>query len=170
MSNNRNNESYHSVLREQIVEHAFVTELLKSLWRKEIFDIEILRSEFDRGGYDLVVASGGVIRHVQLKVSKPDGKRKKFNVSLDLAKKPSGCVLVILVNHALDAEGYLWFGGSPNLPLPDIGSFKPAKHTKGDSEGKKAERPNLRLIPINKFTKLKTFDDVLKMLFDIDAS
>ena len=40
MSNNRNNESYHSVLREQIVEHAFVTELLKSLWRKEMRNID----------------------------------------------------------------------------------------------------------------------------------
>jgi len=162
-----NKESQHSVLREQIVEHAFVTDLLKSLWRKEIFDIEILRSEFDRGGYDLVISSLGVLRHVQLKVLKADGKRAKFNVSLDLAKKPSGCILVILVNDDLEAEGYLWFGAHPKLPLPDSMSLKPAIHTKGDSEGKKAERPNLRSLPRNRFTKVKTFDGVLEKLFGI---
>lgn len=168
VSNNINNDiniaSQHSVLRERIVEHAFVTELLKSLWKRHEFDIEILRSEFDRGGYDLVFTKSNIIRHVQLKVMKKDGRRSHFDVSLELAKKPSGCVLIILVND-VDAESYLWFGAEPNSPLPDLQKFKTAKHTKGNSEGKKAERPNLRRVNRNKFEELKTFDAVLERLF-----
>ncbi|HEX3673682.1 MAG TPA: hypothetical protein VHU87_05365 [Rhizomicrobium sp.] len=63
-------ESVHyqkSSLREKIVEHVFIGEALRMLWRKKIFDAEILRSEFDAFGYDLVLERGDTTRHVQLK-------------------------------------------------------------------------------------------------------
>lgn len=56
-----------SVLREIVLEHFFVGEVLKRLWQKRIFDVEILRSEFDAGGYDLVLSRGEIVRHIQLK-------------------------------------------------------------------------------------------------------
>ena len=67
----------------------------------------------------------------------------------------------------MEAEGYLWFASDPNLPLSDITNLEPARQTKGDSEGRKAERPNLRALPHNRFTKVKTFDEVLEKLFGI---
>lgn len=48
----------HSVLRERIVEHAFVGDALRRLWQRGVTDIEVLRSEFDAGGYDLVMSYG----------------------------------------------------------------------------------------------------------------
>ena len=47
----------HSTLREQIVEHVFVGDVLRRLWQRGVTDVEVLRSEFDAGGYDLVVSS-----------------------------------------------------------------------------------------------------------------
>lgn len=48
--------SLHSTLRERIVEHVFIGDALRRLWQREVRDVEILRSEFDAGGYDLVEA------------------------------------------------------------------------------------------------------------------
>jgi hypothetical protein len=56
----------HSVLRERIVEHVFVGDVLRTLWRRGVTDVEILRPEFDAHGYDVVMSCGTVVRHVQL--------------------------------------------------------------------------------------------------------
>jgi len=37
----------HSTLRERIVEHVFVGDVLRTLWRLGVTDVEILRPEFD---------------------------------------------------------------------------------------------------------------------------
>ena len=57
----------HSTLPERIVEHLFVGEILRALWCRGITDVEVLRSEFDAHEYDIVLARGPVVRHVQLK-------------------------------------------------------------------------------------------------------
>jgi hypothetical protein len=53
-------DSLHSTLRERIVEHAFVGDALRLLWRNGVVDVEVLRSEFDAHGYDLVMTQGRV--------------------------------------------------------------------------------------------------------------
>lgn len=57
----------HSTLRERIVEHVFVGDALRALWKRGVTDIEVLRSEFDAGGYDLVMTHGRTVRHIQFK-------------------------------------------------------------------------------------------------------
>jgi hypothetical protein len=47
----------HSTLRERIVEHVFVGDALRWLWVHDVTNVEVLRSEFDAGGYDLVIES-----------------------------------------------------------------------------------------------------------------
>jgi len=54
----------HSTLRERIVEHIFVGDVLRALWRRGILDVEILRPEFDAHGYDVVLSRGRIVRHV----------------------------------------------------------------------------------------------------------
>src|SRR6516225_10227419 len=83
--------STHSTLRERIVEHVFVGEALRRLWQRNVIDVEVLRSEFDAHGYDLVLSRGHVVRHIQFKT----GQKKPRNVTvpLQLADKPSGCVV-----------------------------------------------------------------------------
>ena len=52
-------------------------------------------------------------------------------------------------------------------PLPDIQDFKQAQHTKADSTGKKARRPNLRVIPKGQFEKLSSTGEIVHRLFGI---
>ena len=41
----------------------------------------------------------------------------------------------ILVNPDLAFASFLWFGGPPGEPLPDIRHLRIAKHTKGNADG-----------------------------------
>jgi hypothetical protein len=84
----------HSTLRERIVEHVFVGDVLRTLWRRGVTDVEILRPEFDAHGYDVVMSRGPVVRHVQLKTQAAG----KVSVGRALAEKPSGCVVWIGLN------------------------------------------------------------------------
>ena len=40
-----------SSARENLIEHVFLGELLRGLWRKDVRDLEVLRPEVDSGGY-----------------------------------------------------------------------------------------------------------------------
>jgi len=48
----------HSTLRERIVEHVFVGDVLRTLWKRGVTDVEILRPEFNAHGYDVVMSRG----------------------------------------------------------------------------------------------------------------
>ena len=155
----------HSVLRERIVEHLFIGEALRRLWTRDIFDAEILRSEFDAGGYDLVMCRGPIVRHVQLKVSLIDSSTREIKASLRLSERPSGCILWLLVTKKLEVQNFLWFGSEPGKPLPDISGMELAQHVKGNADGIKLERENHRVIPRNRFERLGSIDEVLHRLF-----
>ncbi len=103
-----NKEQHHvnSSLRENIVEHLFIGAALRLLWQNGIVNVEILKSEFDAYGYDLVVTSGKLVRHVQLKTGT---KLKIVSVSKLLSEKPSGCVLYIEVSDRLDLGPFYFF-------------------------------------------------------------
>jgi hypothetical protein len=155
----------HSTLRERIVEHVFVGEALRRLWQLGVTDVEVLRSEFDAGGYDLVMARGRVTRHIQFKTKIVGGKTDEVKISLKLMEKPSGCVIWIVVTPDLLFDHYLWFGAGPGEPLPDISPFAVAKHSKGTAEGEKNERPNHRKVRISRFEKVASLDEILLRLF-----
>jgi hypothetical protein len=79
--------THHSVLRERIIEHAFVGDALRLLWRRGIANVEVLRPEFDVHGYDLVMTRGRLVRHIQLKTGKAK-KPGKVSLPLALGEKP----------------------------------------------------------------------------------
>ena len=113
----------HSTLRERIVEHVFVGDVLRTLWRRGVTDVEILRPEFDAHGYDVVMSRGPIVRHVQLKTQAAG----KVSVGRALAEKPSGCVVWIGLNkETLELGPFMWFGAAPGLPLPDISASLPS--------------------------------------------
>lgn len=155
----------HSTLRERIVEHVFVGEALRRLWQLGVTDVEVLRSEFDAGGYDLVMARGRVTRHIQFKTKMVGGKTDEVKISLKLMEKPSGCVIWIVVTPDLLFDHYLWFGAGPGEPLPDISAFAVAKHSKGTTQGEKNARPGHRKIRITRFEQVSTLDAILLRLF-----
>ena len=156
-----------SALREKVIEHLFIGDLLRSLWCQGSRDIEILRAEVDRAGYDIVLESNGVLRHVQFKASYRRAKTSTVGININLAHKPSGCVIWIWFDpDSMDLGPFLWFGGQPGEPLPPLGD-RVGKHTKGDRTGLKAERPNIRILAKGRFSVLTTMDDVTQALFGV---
>lgn len=154
-----------SVLREKVVEHLFLAELSRTLLLKGRTSFEVLRAEFDAFGYDIVVEVAGLVRHIQLKAMRADGKRADVDVNVALAGKPGGCVAWILVDPKTLALGpFLFFGGAPGRPLPALGD-KVVRHTKGDGSGRKAVRPELRRIGKGRFVRMDDMDQLLQALF-----
>ncbi|WP_050808197.1 hypothetical protein [Asticcacaulis biprosthecium] len=164
----REKHALYSNLRENIVEHVFIGQLLQRLWQLGIVDAEILKSEFDAGGYDLVLSCRSVNRHIQLKVGRVDGTTAEVKVSTKLAGRASGCVVWILVDDDLCFKGFRWFGAAPGESLPDISAFPVAKHTKGTAEGVKNQRPDHRVVKRTKFESLSNLDHLLARLLGKD--
>jgi hypothetical protein len=160
-----NSHFIQSVLRERIVEHVFVGEALRQLWKMGARDVEVLRSEFDAGGYDLVMTYRKIVRHIQFKTVLENGRVARVSVALKLMEKPSGCVIWIVVSENLDLVSYRWLGNPPGERLPDITGLKVAKGTKADAKGIKHEKPDHRIVPLSEFTPLPKIDDVLRRLF-----
>lgn len=153
-----------SVLREIILEHFFVGEVLKRLWQRRIFDVEILRSEFDAGGYDLVVSRGQIVRHIQLKSRLNTSSTREVSVGLRLAERPSGCVIWMIVKDNLEFEDFLFFGAQPGEPLPSISDMKTTRHVKANKDGVFLDRPAHRTVPASRFQSLKTLDALIEVL------
>lgn len=150
--------------REQMLEHQFLAELTRTLMRQG-HRCEVLRAEFDGSGHDVVLECDGVIRHVQLKAMRSDGKRRDVNIHVDLAAKPSGCVIWMLVDpETLLIEGYRWFGGAPGEPLPPLGD-RVVRHSRANAQGQKAERPDLREAPKSAFVAIPTMEALIERLF-----
>lgn len=159
-------DTHYSSYREVLIEHLFVAEVMRRLWLRGITRFEVLKPQVDDSGYDLVLEANGVVRHVQLKSSSQTAKTANVKASLGLASKPSGCVIWVRFDPATMQLGpYFWFGSPPRAPLPDIKAFKVGKHTKGNAQGVKNERPNTRVIPRAKFEKVPDVDALVSLLF-----
>ena len=134
--------SLHSSRREKLIEHVFVGEVLRTLWRAGVHEVDVLRAETDAAGYDIVIEVESIARHIQLKSSARCSKTSKQKVHVALGSKPSGCVLWVMFDPStLELGPFLWFGESPGTPLSDISDFPIAKHTKANAEGKKVSAP-----------------------------
>jgi hypothetical protein len=154
-----------SSLREQALGHVFLGQLLTFMWRNGTRDIEVLKSEVDRGGYDVVLESNGVIRHVQLKSSFRGSNVREVDVSTKLLRKPGGCILWLEFDPESLAIGrYYWFGGKAGTALPDLGA-RVSRHSKGNSEGEKNERPIHRVLARGRFEALADIREVVEKLF-----
>ena len=85
--------SMHATDREKLLEHLFVGDVLRCLWWHGKTGVEVLRSEVDGSGYDLLLKFDGILRHVQLKSSYRGAKTGVVKINAALARKPSGCVV-----------------------------------------------------------------------------
>ncbi|WP_182180646.1 hypothetical protein [Methylobacterium radiotolerans] len=153
-----------STLRERIVEHVFVGQALQALWCRGVVDAEVLRSEFDAHGYDLVMGRGRIVRHIQFKTG-TSAKPGDVSVSTALAGKPSGCVLWIRVTPRLDMGPFFWFGGAPGEPLPSLDAYENPRRATHNKAGERPVRRNHRLIPGRDFQRVDGLDQVLEALF-----
>jgi hypothetical protein len=159
-------DTHYSTYRERLIEHIFVGEVLRELWLSGISRVEILRPETDAAGYDVVIECNSVVRHIQLKATKEKGKRASVGVNVGLFEKPSGCVVWIYFDpKALKLGPFLWFGDRPGKKLLMLPEFKIGRHTKGDSKGYKAERPNVRIVPKKNFQRVNSVAQLVVHLF-----
>ncbi len=164
-SSPKNSHSLHSSRREKVLDHLFIGDLLRYLWRTRDCNVEVLRSEVDNGGYDVVLECSGIIRHVQFKSSHRELTTRQIDINVALSLKPSGCVIWIIFDQlTVELGPYLWFGGEPGMPLPPIGE-RVGRHSKGNGNGYKAQRPHMREIRRSQFKVLKTMEDVAMALF-----
>jgi hypothetical protein len=161
-----------SSFREKTLEHIFIGECLKILWRRGIYDVEILRSEVDAAGYDIVFQLRDVIRHVQLKTSHTSAKASRQNLSGKLTQKPSACAVWIVFDADTLALGpFYWYGNAPREQIDDLTTkFPKAKHTKGNSQGVKLERQNSYSVPKSAFRKVATIEELMTELFGEPAT
>lgn len=160
----------HSTFREKLIEHLLIGELLKVSWASGSCSLEIAKPEVDAQGYDILAEEHGVVRHIQLKAAHHNSRTPSQKLHSALAKKPSGCVVwVYFDEHTLELGPFLFFGGLPGEPLPDISELKVAKHTKANAEGVKAERPAVRVVPKSKFQRLETVPELYTTLFGVSG-
>jgi hypothetical protein len=155
--------SRHSSLRERIVEHIFVGDALRELWREDVTDVEVLRSEFDAHGYDLVMSRGRIVRHIQFKAS-TGSKPLRVSISRSLFEKPSGCAIWIKVSSDLTLGPFYWLGGEPGEALSASDAL-PAAKGRRNKDGKRLERPNHVYVPDAQFELIPTLRGVLGKLF-----
>jgi hypothetical protein len=161
----RGAHSHDSSLREQALGHRFLGDLLSLMWRVGRRDIEVLKSEVDRAGYDIVLEANGIIRHVQLKSSFVGSTVREVSVSTKLLAKPGGCVIWLEFEpDTLSIKRYLWFGGGPGSALPDLGS-KISRHSRANSKGQKLERPMHRVVSKGRFEPLQEINLLVGRMF-----
>lgn len=159
--------SHRSSALEKVLEYRFLAELGTELWRRGI-EFEVLRSDIDANGHDLVIEAGGILRHIQLKAMVKGGKRADVTVNTKLATKSSGCVIWMTYDPVtLDLGAFRWFGGKPGEPLQGLGN-KVAKHSKGNAAGEKTERPAHRVIPRGAFETLGSISELANRLFGVE--
>jgi len=165
MTKHTENSSY----REKLIEHLFVSELLKLSWLNHDCSLEISRPEVDNAGCDLVAEACGHVRHLQLKASIEGRKTASQKVHVKLAEKPSGCVIWIYFDERTMRLGpFLYFGAAAGDPLPKLDKYAVARHTKGNKDGLKTERRNIRVVPKGSFRKLASIEDVYAQLFGVE--
>lgn len=164
------NDTHHSSFREKLLEHVFISELLQEAWLKQGRKLEVLRSEVDDCGYDLVLMSGPVVRQVQLKSSRSTSSTSEQTVSLSLCERPGGCVVWLIFDEDRDSGrirlSYRFFGPGPGETLVLDDSFKVAKHVKANAQGVFLERPRHRVVTKRHFKPVSGgVSELLSLLF-----
>lgn len=155
-----------SSFREKLIEHLFVSEMLKLSWLKGDCQLEVLKPEVDNAGCDIVLENNNIIRHIQLKASKLGGKTPSQKVNIRLASKPSGCVVwIVFDENTLELCYFYFFGSEGGVPLIGLENAKIAKHTKPNANGLKAERPNIRTINKGQFVRYDSIEALYNVLF-----
>jgi hypothetical protein len=106
---------------ETLLEGRFLFDLRRSLvLRNPPSLLNVLRSEVDAFGFDLVLALGDKSIHVQMKTRSGLPPPNKYAISEQLWGLPSACVVWMLYDaEVLEPSSYYVFG----LPLPEMTVF-----------------------------------------------
>lgn len=165
LNRDKSSDYLESSFREKLLEHVFISEILQEAWLGRNKTVEVLRSEVDSAGYDLLLECGGTVRYIQLKGSKAGAKTSRQTVNARLEDKPGGCVIWLIyqvADHRMTLE-YLVRGGEPGSK-PYL-ACKRGKQTRANALGVKAERENTRVLNKGEFKKITSTHDLFDFLF-----
>ena len=153
-----------SSLIEKVLEYRFLGEVTAELLQRGL-RFEILRSDVDGDGHDLVIEASGVVRYIQLKAMMARGTRTSITVNTGLAAKPSACVIWMIYDpESYDLISFRWFGAEPGQPLPALGD-RIARHSRANAKGAKANRPLHRVVPASRFIPVFYDRSLVDLLF-----
>ncbi len=108
----------HSSSRDALIEHVFVAEVLQEAWFAREQLVDVLRSEVDAAGYDVVFECGTILRHVQLKASESGGKTSRQTINTRLSEKPGAASFGLsTANGSQTIASTSRICGSPGIPV-----------------------------------------------------
>jgi hypothetical protein len=158
--------THHSSMRESVFKHMLLARVGAELLARDV-EFDELHSSVDKDGFGVLLEAGNIQRHMQLKVKIEGGARSNVTVHKRLATRPSGCVVWLTYNPDIqDFSEIRFFGAGPGMPLPDLGD-RIARHSRANSEGRKAERPDHRVVPASRFEKLDDIAQLVDRLFGL---
>jgi hypothetical protein len=73
--------SLHSSYRESLLEHLFAGEIMRHLRVSGVRRLVVLKPQVDDGGYNLVLETTSVVRHIQLKATFKGSKVNRFSLA-----------------------------------------------------------------------------------------
>lgn len=158
---------------ENVLTHRLISSLAGELWRRDpCLPLNIFNAEVDDAGFDLVLGCGNRLRYIQIKQVHAAGNARKFSVRLDFTRLPGSCVVVVVHAEAtLDVEHFLFFGGTPDIPMPSVENENPSiAPGRRDEDGKRKVRAHYRDIPRAKFRGPLDTSQLLDALFPPEAA
>ena len=152
--------SSQSTLIENTLEYQFCGAITSELLlRGHAFDL--LRSDRDLTGYDLVIEANGVTRHIQLKAQIAGGRAVEVSAQTKLETKPSACIIWTTYDPVtLRPAAWRFFGEKPGECITPLGD-RIAKHSRGE----KGFRPQHRIVKANRFEKVSDVEQLVDRLF-----
>jgi hypothetical protein len=154
--------------RESIIEHLFIGQILRGLWKAHATQVEVLKPQVDDAGYDIVIeckrnskSNASIPCYIQLKSAFVGSKTAKVSLSKKLTSKPHWCVIWVFFDLEFTLKSFLCFGTATGQTSSDTTKLKTTRH----SRGSKADRPGHCDVPKSKFIKLAKIQDVIDKLF-----
>ena len=142
---------------EKLIEHLFLAEVLQECWFRRRQLVEVLRAEVDAAGYDLILESRGVIRHVQLKASRKGARTSRQTINTRLQERQGGCIVWVFYSvQAEDCRAQLTYRWREAASLPE----RRGRHSRGGKE-----RENTRVILKGEFEMVPDTASLVDRLF-----
>ena len=113
--------AHHSTFFENLLEHRFLFDLRRELVLREVPQLlNVLKSDVDAFGFDLVLSVGSRSLHVQMKTRSGSPPANSYALSEGLWRLPNSCVIWMLYDaELLEPSSYYLLG----FPMPDKEAF-----------------------------------------------
>lgn len=153
---------------ENVLRHAMIGAIAGAQWARDPLScLQILNSEVDDSGFDIVLALDARARYIQLKQTHAEKTPPHVSVCLSCSSMPGSCVILVAHNlHDLSIAHFRFFGSTPDCPMPDISAgAKSVVPGRRNTEGERKQREGYRNVPLSRFCPRLNQSQLLDMLF-----